>query len=117
MGHVWIDVVIRSPDMGKSMSLKALIDTGATLTVVPRKIVEELKPPSIGKRVATTAKGVAEFDEYLGVIEIMGRKAYSHMLVSDEINVVLISTATLEILGFEIDPATGELREARIFLL
>jgi clan AA aspartic protease len=103
--------------MGKSMSLKALIDTGATLTVVPRKIVEELKLPLIGKRVAATAKGVAEFDERLGVIEIMGRKAYSHMLVSDEIDVVLIGTVTLEILGFEIDPVTGKLKEAKIYLL
>jgi aspartyl protease family protein len=117
MGHVWVDVVIRSPDMGKSMSLKALVDTGATLTVVPRKIVKELNLLLIGKRVATTAKGVAEFDEYLGVIEIMGRKAYSHMLVSDEINVVLIGTVALEILGFEIDPVTGKLKEAKIYLL
>jgi len=99
------------------MSLKALVDTGATLTVVPRKIVEELNLPLIGKRVVATAKGVAEFDECLGVIEIMGRKAYSHMLVSDEIDIVLIDTVTLEILGFEIDPVTGKLKEARIFLL
>jgi clan AA aspartic protease len=103
--------------MGKSMSLKALVDTGATLTVVPRKIVEELKLPLIGKRVTTTAKSVAEFDECLGVIEIMGRKAYSHMLVSDEIDVVLIGTVALEILGFEIDPVTGKLKEAKIYLL
>jgi clan AA aspartic protease len=117
MGHVWVDIVIRSPDTRRSVSLKALVDTGATLTVVPRKIVEKLKLPLIGKRVVATAKGVAEFDECLGVIEIMSRKAYSHMLVSDEIDVVLIGTVALETLGFEIDPATGELREARIFLL
>ena len=71
----------------------------------------------IEKRVVATAKGVAEFNECLGVIEIMGRKAYLYMLVSDEMNVVLIDTVALGILGFEIDPATGELREARIFLL
>jgi predicted aspartyl protease len=47
----------------------------------------------------------------------MGRKAYSHMLVSDEIDVVLIGTVALEILGFEIDPVTGKLKEAKIFLL
>jgi predicted aspartyl protease len=71
----------------------------------------------IGKRVVTTAKGVAEFDECLGVIEIMGRRAYLHMLVSDEIDVVLIGTVTLEILSFEIDPVTGKLKEAKIYLL
>jgi clan AA aspartic protease len=103
--------------MGKSMSLKALVDTGATLTVVPRKIVKELNLLLIGKRVATTAKSVAEFDECLGVIEIMGRKAYSHMLVSDEIDVALIGTVALETLGFEIDPVTGKLKEAKIYLL
>jgi len=32
------------------------------------------------------------------------------MLVSDEIDVVLIGTVALEILGFEIDPATEELK-------
>jgi len=117
MSRVWIDVVIKNPDMGRSVSLKALINTDATLTVVPRKIVEKLKLPLIGKRAVATAKGVAEFDECLGVIEIMGRKAYLHMLVSDEIDVVSIDTVALGILGFEIDPATGELREARIFLL
>jgi predicted aspartyl protease len=81
------------------------------------KNVEELNLPLIEKRVVATAKGVVEFDECLGVIEIMGRKAFSHMLVSDEIDVVLIGTVALEILGFEIDPVTGKLKEAKIYLL
>jgi predicted aspartyl protease len=71
----------------------------------------------IRKRVVTTAKGVAEFNECLGVIEITGRKAYSHMLVSDETDVVLIGKVALEILGFEVDPVTGKLKEAKIYLL
>jgi predicted aspartyl protease len=50
-------------------------------------------------------------------VEVMSRKAYVQMLVSDEIDIMLIGTVALETLGFEIDPATGELREARIFLL
>jgi aspartyl protease family protein len=47
--------------------------------LVPRRIAEELQLPLIGKRNVTTAKGVAEFDECLGIIEIMGRKAYTRL--------------------------------------
>jgi predicted aspartyl protease len=39
------------------------------------------------------------------------------MLVSDEIDVALIGTVALEILGFEIDPVIGKLKEAKIYLL
>ncbi|MCC6028516.1 MAG: clan AA aspartic protease [Archaeoglobus sp.] len=117
MGHVWADIAIRSPSTEKGVSLKALVDTGATLTLVPRRIAEDLQLPLIGKRNVTTAKGVAEFDECLGIIEIMGRKAYSHILVSDEIEAVLVGTVVLETLGFEVDPITGKLKEAKIFLL
>jgi predicted aspartyl protease len=69
------------------------------------------------EEVVGDVKAVSEFNECLGVIEIMGRKAYSHTLVSDEMNIMLIGRIALEILDFEIDPVTGELREARIFLL
>ena len=47
----------------------------------------------------------------------MGRKAYSHILVSDEIEVVLVGTVVLETLGFEVDPITGMLKEAKILFL
>jgi len=117
VGHVWVDVVIRSPSMNRSASAKAFVDTGATFTLVPRRIADELQLPLIGKKSVTTAKGIAEFDECLGVVEIMGRKAYSHILVSDDVEFVLVGTVALETLGFEVNPVTGELKEARIFLL
>jgi predicted aspartyl protease len=39
------------------------------------------------------------------------------MLVSDEIDIVLIGTVSLEILSFEIDPMTRKVKEAKIYLL
>jgi predicted aspartyl protease len=51
------------PSTGRAIAVKVLIDTGATLHVVPRKIAEELQLPVIGRRRAATAKGVAELDE------------------------------------------------------
>jgi len=117
MGLVWVDAVIRSPFTDRVVAVKALVDTDATLSVVPRRVAEELQLPVIGRRRAATAKGLTELDECLGVVEIMGRKAYTHILVSDDVDVVLLGAVTLETLGFEVDPVTGKLKEAKTYLL
>jgi clan AA aspartic protease len=117
MSPVWIDAVIRNPFTDRAVAVKALVDTGVTLTVVPRRIAEELQLPVIGRRRAATAKGLTELDECLGVVEIMGRKAYTHILVSDDVDTVLIGVVTLEILGLEVDLVMGELKEAKIYVL
>jgi clan AA aspartic protease len=117
MGLVRIDATIRNSSTGKAVAVKALIDTGATLSVVPRKIVEELQLPLIGRRRVTTAKGATELDECIGIVEIMDRKAYSHIFVSDNIDFVPIGAVTLETLGLEVDPVTGKLKEAKTYLL
>jgi len=117
MGLVWIDAIIRNPFTNKAVAVKALVDAGATLTVVPRKIADELQLPVIGRRRVATAKGVAELDECIGVVEVMGRKAYTRMLASDDVDTVLIGVVTLETLGLEVDPVMGELKEAKTYLL
>jgi len=117
MGLVWIDAVIRSPSTDRATTVKALVDTGATLSVVPRKIAVELQLPVIGRRRVATAKGVAELDECIGIVEVMGRKAYTHILVSDDVDVALIGAVTLETMGLEVDPVTGRLKESKIYLL
>jgi clan AA aspartic protease len=117
MGLTWVETVIRNPNTGRHITARALDDTGATLTVAPRRIAEELQLPVTDRRRVATAKGTTELDECIGIVEVMGRKAYVQMLVSDEIDVVLIGTVALEILGFEIDPVTGKLKEAKIYLL
>jgi len=117
MGPVWIDSVIRSPSTDRAVAVIALVDTGVTLTVVPRRIDGELQLPVIGRRRAATAKGLTELDECLGVVEIMGRKAYTHILVSDDVDVVLIGAVALETLGLKVDPVVGKLKEAKTYLL
>jgi len=112
-----IGAVIRNPFTGKAITTKALVDTGATLTVVPRRIAEELQLPVIGRRRVATAKGTTELDECVGVVEVMGRKAYVHMLVSNDVDIVLIGATTLETLGLEVDTTTGKLKEATTYLL
>jgi clan AA aspartic protease len=112
-----ISTVIRNPFTGKAITTKALVNTGATLTVIPRRIAEELQLPVIGRRRAATAKGTAELDECVGIVEVMGRKAYVHMLVSNDTDIALIGATTLETLSLEADPTTGKLKETTTYLL
>ena len=117
MNLTQIGAVIRNPFTGKATTAKALVDTGTILTVVPRRVADELQLPVIGKRRAATAKGTAELDECVGIVEVMGRKAYVHMLASNDVDIVLIGATTLETLGLEIDTTTGKLKETTTYLL
>ena len=102
MGLTWVEAVIKNHNTDRHATAKALVDTAATLTVLPRRVA--------------TAKGAAELDECVGVVEVMGRKAYTHMLASNDLGIVLVDATTLE-LGFEVDPAVGKLKEAATYLL
>ena len=117
MSLTLIGTVIKNPFTDKAITAKAPVDTSIILTVVPRRAADEPQLPVIGKRRATTAKGVTELDECIGIVEVMGRKAYAHMLTSNDTDTVLIGATTLETLGLEADPTTGKLKEATTYLL
>jgi clan AA aspartic protease len=117
VGYVWVDAIIRNSITNRSAFVKALVDTGATYTVIPRKIFEELKLPLRGKRKVRTAKSLTELDVCEGVVEIMGRSTPTLILVSDDLDFALIGVTTLELLGLEVDPVTGELKESIALLL
>jgi clan AA aspartic protease len=112
-----IGTVIKNPFAGKAITTKALVDTGATLTVVPRRITEELQLPVIGRWRVAAAKGTTELDECISIVEVMGRKAYTHILTSNDVDTVQIGVTTLETLGLEVDLTTGKLKEATTYLL
>jgi len=117
MSLALIDAIIRSPSTDRAVAVKALVDTSTMLSVIPRRVADELQLPVIGRRRVATAKGVTELDQCIGVVEVMGRKAYTHMLVSDDVDTALIGVVTLETLGLEVDLVTGKLKEAKIYLL
>jgi len=117
MSLIQIGAAIRNPFTGKAITAKAPVDTGIILTAVPRRAADEPQLPVIGRRRVATAKGTAELDECVGVVEVMGRKAYVHMLASNDADIVLIGATTLETLGLEVDPTTEKLKETTTYLL
>lgn len=117
MGHVWVEAKLANPITGEEVKVTALVDKGATFTVVPWWVYEKLNLKIIGRKRVETAKGYLDLDESFAVIEIEGRRGVTPLLVSRELSEVLVGVVTLEVLGLAVDPTTGELRETRILLL
>jgi clan AA aspartic protease len=117
MDHIWVDAKLVNPLTGQDEKVSALIDTGATFTVVPYEICKKLGLKIVGKKRVETAKGYTELDESFLLLEVSGRSGVTPVLISKELKDVLIGVITLEALGLTVDPSTGELKEARILLL
>jgi len=96
----------------------ALVDTGATYTVIPRSLADEIGAPRTGICAdVKTVNGVARLEFTHVVIEIEGVVALEAVLVSDGLEIPLIGVRTLEGLGLRADPATGRLERTGIYLL
>ena len=49
-----------------------------------------------------------ELGERVSIVEAMGGKVYTHIpMLEDVVNMVLMGVATLEALGLEVGPVTG----------
>jgi hypothetical protein len=92
MGYVRVDAALKNPFTGRSVSVKAPVDTGVTLTVISRKVADELGLPVIGR---------APWRLWVG--------RHIHILVSDDVDAVLIGVVTPEIPGLRLT----QLRENR----
>jgi len=92
------------------------VDTGATLTVIPRSVAEQLGLKVTGKSRVETGAGIIEVERSRAYIEIMGKSEIVPVLISDIIDKILIGVTTLEVLELEVDPLTGKLRERALHL-
>jgi len=116
VGHVWVKARIGDPGRRRVAVVEALAGTGATLTVVPRRLAGELGLEVTGRVPAMTAGGRVEFERTRVWLELEGREDIVPAVISDVIDKVLIGVTALEILGLQVDPMTGRLREWTILL-
>ena len=118
MGLVRVRVRVENPFSGSSLSTEAIVDTGASFSVIPARLDEVLRLPRSGRVVnVRTAMGVDSLEEAVAVMEFEGVRGFTSVLVSGKLDVALIGVLTLEAFGFEVDPVTGRLRRVPIYLL
>lgn len=116
MGHVWVKAKIGDPEKRNVTEVEALVDTGATLTTIPRKLANKLGLKPTGKTLVETATGRIELERTRIWIELEGREEIVPALISDIIDKVLLGVTTLEVLGLRVDPLTGKLSEWTLLL-
>jgi predicted aspartyl protease len=117
LGHVYLEAEFFNP-LEPSLKLKtrSLVDIGATYTVLPRKIAEELKLKGLGRVKAKTASKVEWLEGVEVRAHILGRERITPALVSETIDIPLIGVVTMEIFRFKVDPATGRIEELPLLL-
>jgi putative transposase len=111
VGHVWVKARVGDESGSKSAEVEALVDTGATLTVIPRRLAEELGLRVTGRTEVETAAGRITLERTRVRLELEGREELVPALISDVIDKVLIGVTALEVLGLQVDPLTGRLKE------
>lgn len=98
-------------DQTKSIEIEAVIDTGATMVVLPQNVVEKLGLKKIRETKVRYANNKTELKSIYGVvtIEIKGRTGNFDVLAEAEGSQPLIGQVVLEILDLVVDPRTRTL--------
>ena len=122
MGYIYVDAVFYNPidytefvlgkrrlEDVKKISLRALVDTGATFPALPEDVVEKLSLPMYGEAEAETATGKEKVRLTLAIIQIEDRTAASYIIIRPRGTTPLIGVVALEQMGYRVDPVTGKL--------
>jgi clan AA aspartic protease len=122
LGYIYVDAVFYNPidytefvlgkrrlEDVKKISLRALVDTGATFPALPEDVVEKLSLPMYGEAEAETATGKEKVRLALAIIQIEDRTAASYIIIRPRGTTPLIGVVALEQMGYRVDPVTGKL--------
>ena len=119
MGHVRVPIKLANPDTIENLREvgQALVDTGATWTVLPADLARELRLRVVGQTTLRTATGPQALDQSYVFIELQGKSMVTPVVISDTYPGVIVGVLTLEGLGFAVDPTSGRLVDAELLLL
>lgn len=118
MGNFTVSIQVQAKEDGLSEQLEALVDTGATYTVLPKAVVERLGLVSQESREFVLADGrrtSLEVGEALITLE--GRSHHSVCIFGEEGSEPLLGAVTLEEFGLGIDPVNQKLMPVAGYLV
>ena len=107
---------IRDPQ--KARILEFIVDTGATLSVIPQDVAEELGVQPEEKRIFQLANGTHVARDIGSVgFGYEGRRTVGSVVIGQRGDVPLLGAVVLESWGYEADPVHKILRPSQMYLL
>lgn len=116
MGHAWIEVEISDLERRHTERAKALIDTGATPTVIPKELADKAGIKAVSGADVESGGGIIKLKKGEARIKIKDKEGVTPVLISETIDKVLIGGVVLESLGFVVDPVTETLKPSPLLL-
>lgn len=100
---------VKRPAEVRSLEVEALVDTAATMLVLPQDLVDKLGLLSEGEVTVTYANGAKEKRTIAGGVRvsILGREALGRCIVEKAGSQVLVGQLQLEEMDLVVDPKKG----------
>lgn len=119
MGLFAVRVTIAHPsEPARSAEVELCVDTGATLSWVPREVIEKLAVPRLERRSFLLADGRTIERETAGtVVRLDGTSANVTVVVDEPGDGNLLGATALETLGLDVDPVNRRLIPRMLFAM
>lgn len=119
MGITTVKVKIHNPAMPeKCREVELPVDTGATYTVIPSKILEGLGIKPLTKRELTLANGEKIERDIGGALYMVGKwGGHAPVVFGVGDDQPLLGATALEAMGLQVDPISKQLKPTELFLL
>jgi len=113
-----VTIEIGPMDQSRFEQIEALVDTGATYTVVPKDVLERLGiTPQFRRRFRIADGRVVELDMAWAVVRVEGQMTYTICVFGEPETDVLLGRVTLQSLGLKVDTLKQRLVPAELPLI
>ena len=117
MGFVHVNVGLSNPsEPGRSEEVRVLVDTGATLSVFPYVLLENLGVKRTGQRRLRGFGGVITRATGTVMMTLDGEVAGVTTVFGEDSDPTVLGVTALESLGFSVDPVKGELTRVEMLI-
>jgi len=113
-----VQVIVENPIKLLREKIELLVDTGATLPWIPKRILEIIEVEPIGRKKFKTINGnIIERQVSFVKIRYGEAEAIVEVVMAEEGDTPVLGVVALESLGYRVNPVTGELEYVGLLAL